>query len=243
MTKQPYSNFDLPRQHLDIEGHYAPPKARDQDEIDRRRQLRPGSLLKEQQVKGIAVARRILERVAVGENTSFTTQTLGMAAINTSWYIFGKDAPDVMRRRLILPKIADHETDERITPTALRHATLDGLQHAQYQAFVVADSHKEGLLTSRLSRSFGRHVGNVSLQLALMGDGQHMITGSAFEVQEEARRRALDLLDDSRQFGGRLEAHPSLVQLADPDSPLGVYWRREAPNGAYEAYEAALITE
>jgi hypothetical protein len=37
----------------------------------------------------------------------------------------------------------------------------------------------------------------------------------------------------------RIGTHPSLAQLSDPDSDLSVFWRRQAPNGAYEALEWA----
>lgn len=242
MNKQPFSNFDLPRQHLSDQGHYVPPKARDEAEIARRRMLPRGTLVAEQQVRGIEVAHRILETVKVGEDMAFTTRMLGMAAINSSWYIFGQGAPDVMRRRLMLPKMADDENEWRQTPDELRVQTINGLRESRRQAAAITEATAANRLTARRSRSFGRLLGNVSLHLGVLDDGRTIIGGDAFEVQKHVRDKALDLLEFARQFGQDTQSHPSIAQLANPDSPLGVHWRREAPDNAFYAYEAATMS-
>lgn len=244
MTKQPFSNFDLPRQHLSEQGHYVPPAARDEDEIRRRRALPAGTLLAEQQAHGVALAGNILSRVEAGEDMLFTTQMLGMATINSSWYVFaqGKHAPDVMRRRLILPKLADQETDWRQTAEGLREETVEGLATAGLLAQAFAADRAANRVSVRRDRAFGRHLGNVSLHLAVLRDGQTTIGGNAHEVQIEVRDRALELLDVARQFSIDHHSHPSIAQLANPDSPLGVHWRNTAPNGAYQAYREAIAS-
>lgn len=240
MTKQPFSNFDLPRQHLGEQGHYIPPKARSEAEIARRRALPAGTLVAEEQVKGLQIAHNILKQVEPGESMAFTTKMLGMAAINSSWYTFGKGAPDVMRRRLMLPKVADHETDWRMSAQELRQQAMTGLTEAHGMAAGVAAATAENKLTVRRARAFGRYIGNVSLRLAVLDDGKTTMGGDAFEVQKEVRDKALDLLEFSREFGANTQSHPSIAQLANPDSPLGVHWRNEAPNGAFTAYKQAI---
>lgn len=240
MTKQPYSHFDLPREFLSREGHYLPPKARDQAEIARRRSLPAGTLVHEQQAKGIEIASKIFASVETGEGMAFTTRLLGMTAINTSWYIFGQKAPDVMRRRLHLPKMANEETEERLSAAQLRLDTIQDFNVAHDLANGVAKAHLIDKLSVRRANGFGRHLGNLALNLAVLGDGQTTISGNAFEVQEEVRSKGLNLIDGSINFVLDHDSHPSFAQLADYDSPLGVHWRLEAPNAAFDAYNEAF---
>jgi hypothetical protein len=85
-------------------------------------------------------------------------------------------------------------------------------------------------------------VGNSSLKLAcvemadLYHDASHY---SPAEVQLAVRDQALGVLQDSRQLADQMGRHPSLAQLGEADSHLAVYWRRSAPNQAYDAYLAA----
>jgi hypothetical protein len=241
MNKEPFKNFDLPRQHLDARGNYIPSKARDEHEIARRRALPSGTLIAEQQAMGIKIAGEILSQVEVGQDMLFTTRMLGMAALNTSWYVYGKSAPDVMRRRLDLPLLADKDTDWRQDAAGLRAETQQKLEVAYDLADVVADDHAENRVRKYRIRAFGRHIGNVSLHLAVLRDGQTTIGGNAHEVQKEVRDSALELLESARATGiDTAREHPSMAQLADPDSTLGVYWRNEAPNGAYAVYKDVM---
>lgn len=239
MTQQPYTHFDLPKQHLSEQSHYVPPAARNLAEVARRRQLPAGTLLKEQQLGGMVVARDVLATVNPGIDTAFASRMIGMAMLNTSWYIFGKDAPGVMRRRLLLPKASDEPVMTR-SAAATRAKILEGLDTGIELAEQVVDQHKKRRVSHATARAFGRHIGNVSLLCAVLGDGQRTMTGPVFAVQEHARTEALELLDNSRQiFEITGDAHPSVAQLADTDSPLSVYWRRSAPDGAYTTLAAA----
>jgi hypothetical protein len=242
MPKQPYSNFDLPRQHLGVEGHYVPPKARDEAEIARRKTLPPGTLIAEQQAKSLRVAHTILHQLAPGEGMGFASHMIGMATINSSWYTYGQGAPDVMRRRLLLPIVADKETDWRKSAEELQIDALGGLDQAHRLASGIADAIAANTLTKRRVRQFGQYLGNVSLRVAVAGDGRTTLAGDAFEVQEQVRAKALDLLEFAREFGDQTGAHPSVAQLDDPDSPLNVYWRRKAPNDAFQAHQNAIGT-
>src|SRR6202008_618747 len=234
--KKPFTHFDLTREHLSEQGHYVPPKTRDAQEAARRRGLPAGTLIAEQQTKGLGLAHNILGRVEPGEDMQFVTRMLGMAVMNSSWYVFGKDAGDVMRRRLWLPKMADSETDWRQTPKELHLETVDGLVEAQYLSGQFAKKTEKLRVTETHKRGLGRLLGNMSLNLAVLGDGQTVLGGNAHDVQDQVRERSLGLMRFARQFGIDQQAHPSAAQLIDPDSPLGVYWRREAPDGAYQAY-------
>lgn len=238
--KQPFTHFDLTRQHLGEAGHYVPPKARDSAEIERRKQLPAGTLLAEQQQKGIKIARNILKNVEAGESMAFTTKLLGMAVMNASWYTFAQGAPDVMRRRLILPKMADLETEWRPSIHDLRTETLASLALAEEHAGAYTGAIAGNRLSKNRVQQFGRYMGNISLKLAVIDSGLYVPGGNAWEVQKAVRGSALGLLEDARTFDSTLLEHPSVAQLADPDSPLGIFWRKQAPQSAYEAYEQAI---
>ncbi len=201
-----------------------------------------GVVLLEQQRRGLQVAGNILTLVEADEDLKFTTKLLGMAALNTGWYAFAQNAPDVMRRRLLLPKLADHETDWRQTTEGLRADTMKGITIAEETASIMVERHANRSRIPVIPAALGRRMGNVSLQLAAIHHGAVNVAGDAFDVQKHVRDTSLDILEAAREFGIATGSHPSIAQLADPDSPLAVHWRREAPNGAYEAYEAAIAS-
>lgn len=237
MNKQPFTHFDLPRQHLSEQGHYIPPRAREEAEIQRRRMAPSGTVLAEQQAKGYRVAAYVLEHVDE-ESLTYSSNLISYAALNSGWYTFAKNAPDVMRRRLYLPKLADHETDWRQNLTDLRieaTANFSGIvalaDQLSYQV-EIARPYK------RTATNLGKLAGTTALQLAVVHRSA-LPAGNAFEVQKQARDMALQTLNNSREYGLRNSAHISVAQFADPDSPLSVEWRRTAPNQAFYALEEA----
>lgn len=240
MTKQPYSNFDLPRQHLSQEGHYVPPKARDPEEIARRRTLPAGTVLAEQQAKGVEIAHTLLGRTEVGSDMKFVTHMVGMLTINASWYLFGRGAPDVMRRRLILPHIARYEDDSRLSAAELRENALEGLGLATDMAADFAGRYAERKLSVHWARGFARHLGNVALDLAVLGDGNTTISGNAFAVQEHVRSQALDLLEYARQSGIDTGTHPSVAQLPDRYSQASLNIHKNGPDNVVQTYDDIL---
>lgn len=241
MTKQPYSNFDLPRQHLSQEGHYVPPKAREAQEIARRRTLPPGTVLAEQQAKGIEIAHILLGRTETGPDMKFVTHMLGMLTINSSWYLFAKDAPDVMRRRLLLTRVARYEDDSRLSAAELRENALSGLAGATDMAYDFAGRYAERKLSVSRARGFARHLGNVAIDLAVLGDGNTTITGDAFTVQKHVRSQALDLLEYARQSGINTGTHPSAAQLPDRYSQASLDIHKNGPNNVVQNYEDILV--
>ena len=237
---KPRTHFDLTREHLSEEGHYIPPRTRDAQEAGRRKGRPRGTLIAEQQAKGLGITQNILSRVEVGKDMEFVTRMLGMAVMNSSWYVFAKDAEERMRRRLWLPTMADHLTDYRQTPEELRLNTIDGLVEAQYMAEEFARKTAELRVTESHKRALGKHLGNMSLNLAVLGDGQTSIGGDAHTVQEEVREKSIKLMKFARQFGIDHGTHPSVAQVPDRDSTFGIHWRQQAPDGAYQVYQEAV---
>lgn len=246
--KRIYRDFDLPTNHLPGNQHYIPRRARSQAEIERRRGLAPGTLLAEHQVRGLTIGSLILEHIHEPDDLRFTTKVLAVSGINTAWYGFARGSEDkVMRRRLKLPVLATGDAERRPDPMDLFPATKVGLRDAMLEAHMLVAAHQvePGKVWER-KKDLGRMIGNSAIALACIasptGFDNHGETVSDFAAQNFVRQRGLWALHHGRTLAGELGSYPSVAQLADPDSDLGVYWRRHAPNGALEAYDQALAS-
>ncbi len=246
MSTRPYRDFDLPTRHLTGERHFIPPKARDEAEIERRRAQRPGTLLTEAQHKGVVIASRILAAVHAKDSLNFVAETLAPASLNTAWYLFGQDAP-TMRRRLKLEVLGTDDPEQRPTAYMLHQSSVEDLQTATAYSAELVGATRAGLeSTGRLRRELGRVLGHGALTLSCvpLGDtiGYEAAALSNFDLQAIARQRGLHALQQARVLTEAIGTPPSIAQLADPISDLSVYWQRNAPNEALEAYETAVQT-
>lgn len=235
---KPYRNFDLPKQHLD-DRHYVPERARTASEIERRRSVPSGTILAEHQRDGLLIASQMLQAIEEPEDLAFATDLIAMSGLNTSWYSYAAHSP-VMRRRLNLPVLADEETDWYETSIGLRAKTQESLVGAVAIAEALATATQERRPTDRHRQQLGRRLGNVSLGLACIELSNSADAYSAFDMQHFAREQSLRTLEKARTFGDQIGSHPSIAQLADPNSDMVLHLRRHAPNGAFEAYEEAI---
>lgn len=245
--QRPPKDFDLPTKHLGLDGHFVPPKARDEEEIARRRDLAPGTLVAEFQQRGLAVASTILKFIERPEDIHFSSRVLAASGINTAWYAFARGAEgEVMRRRLKLPYLAAHKPE-------LRRASSDILEDASWLFHEASTATHELINTSEqyfprrfdtARRKVGRITGRASLTLACVSLGDELIAHpeglASVDTQILVRQQCLRALQDARTLGDEIGLAPSVAQLADLDSHLSVFWRRNAPNGALQAYETAV---
>lgn len=238
-----YKDFDLPTKHLDGR-HFVPSKARDEEEIERRRQLAPGVLLAEHQERGLAVAATILRHINDDNSIKFSSRIIAASGLNSAWYGFARGAEfEVMRRRLKLPYLAIRNPEYRETSDEI----LYGAAYRFGEARANAESLKTALETlsprvDQYKRTLGRTVGKASLTLACVDLGDKLIEQplSSVDTQILVREHSLRALNDARTLGDTIGLSPSIAQFADPDSHLSVFWRREAPTGAVRAYETAV---
>jgi len=246
--KRIFKDFDLPTNHLPGNQHYVPRRARREAEIARRRELRPGTLMAEHQVRGLTVASLILDQLEDPVDVHFASKVLAVSGINSAWYSFARGAEEkVMRRRLKLPLLATGNPEHRPNLSMLLLASRDRLSDAVLQAHtLVAVSEVLPEKVEEHKKQLGRAVGGVSLELACVaspqGFGHFGTIVTDFDAQNFARQRGLWALHNARTLAGEMGSYPSIAQLADVDSDLSVYWRRSAPNGALEAYEEALTS-
>lgn len=239
-----YKDFDLPTKHLVSEEHFVPPKARDEEEIERRRALPTGTLLAEHQEVGLAMASTILKRVSRPEDVRFSSRILSASGLNTAWYSFARGAEnEVMRRRLKLPYLAAYAPEFRQTSDEILYDAAYYFTEAKNSAVNLRDALelRHGRKIDQYRRSLGRNVGKASLTLACVSLGSEITSYlPSADIQLLVRKQSLGALNDARCLDGTIGLPPSIAQLADPDSHLSVYWRRESPNGAKQAYEAAV---
>jgi hypothetical protein len=245
--KRIYKDFDLPTNHLPGKRHYVPRPARSATEIARRRGLRRGTLLAEHQVRGLTVAAAILEKVEEPVDVQFSAKVLAVSGINSAWYSFARGAEEkVMRRRLKLPLLATGDAERRPDVTTLLPSARQRVNDAALQAHLLVGAN-ELLSVAKIEdhkKQLGRAVGGASLELACIASQSGFSgfgkTVTDFDAQNFARQRGLWALHHGRTLATEMGSYPSIAQLADVDSDLSVYWRRQAPNGALEAYEQAL---
>lgn len=239
MSTRIYKHFDLPVKHLDGDFDYVPPKARDQAEIVRRRQLAPGTLLVEQQALGTEIAGRVVDYCIEHDDGEFSARLLAATAMNTAWYNFARDAQNVMRRRLYLPVHGKVEpiTRESLLTRASERFTLSA-QMAERVRRSVEGRH---CTTTRYRKELGVRLGDTALVLAAVDNAPEieMARGESGLAQRITRQACLRALEQSRGLHAEISANPTLAQLADADSPLSVYWRRHGTNQAVDALEAA----
>jgi hypothetical protein len=239
--------FDLPVANLSqLVGHYVPPPARDQLEIERRQNNPKNTVILEAQTDGVKILGKTFDAIAEDlEVRDYFAREMGSVCLNTAWYSYANIQPDpsrptidnVGRRRLELPKHARID-DEGIVryETALnnQHEIEDGLSKAALLALKLEAAHKHELetVTYRTRKQFGHMIGNVGLRLAatpLIGQRND----DPYDIQTAVRDSGRDAIEHSREL--HEEAYPTVAQLIDLDSELAVYLRRKAPTAMRDA--------
>lgn len=234
-----FKHFDLPVNHLTRHGHYTPPKARDEAEIERRRQRPPGALIAEQQEKGTAVAAKLLDFMKDKEDSDFVPKLIAAAGINTAWHNHAQGAEDVMRRRLWLPVHANRRAE--ITAPVLYEEASAGFDEAALLATYLRKSiEARNSAIWSFRKKYGRRLGNASLVLACVPKAEVIAEGwNEVEQQYHTRQAGLVVLEASRNLEEHVGTNPTLAQLADNDSPMSVYIRRHGTNLSVEGLEFA----
>lgn len=241
----PYTQFNLPRYHL-TEGspHFVPFKARYEGEIGRRKDMRHGSLIYEQQADGARIANHMLSRMERYDidDGGFTANILASASINSSWYMFTRDAK-VMDRRLHLPVLVS-ETENGDIEAETRKDLIGKCAQGMFYASRFAERYSRAYEASKDSKrgrvELGRMFGDTSLSLASLDVITTVSVDGPFEAQDLVRERCMNMLEQAKGLACEIHSYPSMAQLADEKSDLRLYWKRRAPNEALELLETGL---
>lgn len=244
-------NFNLPAQHInETDGsNYVPPRARDEAEIARRRQLRPGTLLLEHQAAGLEVARAVYRHpVTESEDAKYIRQRLAVPLFNSAWYTFANmdKSPDFFMSRILkLPVIAYDETEIedpwRASKEFLETKIRDGLGRSAALASRLTIQYQRGAEKTRLKTAadLGRAMGNTALLLINRDNFDTPLGMSDVDIQNLVMAYASELLGQARVSHDGTGYHESIAQIAHWESPLSRDWRDNAPPQAYEALEQA----
>ena len=238
---QGFRDFDLPKEHLISEKHFIPAKTHDKGEELRRREMRPGTLIAEQQARGLVIARVILENIDDEDAMVFASNTLAVAGLNSAWYSYAQRAQDVMRRRLKLP-IMLHDRARQPVTVIEDATTLLSKAGAEADRLVLAMERNPRKIGDH-QRNVGLRTGNMALRLAtyeplLLGGFVGELDDETMQIQ--VRQIALKTLSSARTMHVAVGSHPSVAQLSDPYSDLSVYWHRKSPGQIQGAVRDAL---
>lgn len=238
--RNPYTQFDLPTRHLTGNNHYIPPRARDSSEAERRHDLPSGTVLLEQQHRGLLVASRVLEVVNDADDIAYTAQLIGACGLNSAHYQFARGS-GFMRRHTALPYLAQPIDQPRPTSEDILASSRTKLSRVAETAGTLANIHAERRFGERdKAEVLGRSMTHAALEAACAPIADNISSRGAFAVQAAVRAHCLDTLDSARNLGIELGTPPSFAQLADPDSDLSVHVRRGAPSDVFYAFEEAL---
>jgi len=235
---QPFRDIDLPQQHFNDGAHYVPPRSRDSVEAFRRRTLPKGTVLAEQQQRGLVLATKVIDLIEDPTDRTFMYELLAGSGINTAAYSLQTDR--TQRSRLKLSILADDDAEWR--------QDLEGLRDNNHHNFLGATALAEVVVAKTINRSpsierhtraFGHHMGNTAIECAILSAGS-LGGGSAFDVQDWARQQGLRALDFARTAHRRIGTHPTMAQFDDRDSDVMVYARRNAPDQVVLALEQAI---
>lgn len=238
MSKEIYKVIHQPTNFLPNDGnHYIPPKTRDSAEIDRLHGLPHGTLMIEQEIKGLEIAEQLLAQIDDPEALAFAAQIIAAGGFNSSLYDLSRGTP-YMYRPLRLPQLIDEDGEHTETPETLKEKVRAGLMEAIQQANRLHGAHVEGVATRKYKEKLGRTIGNTSMLAAAIAWTMPSRSMDPHAASAEIRAQALDTVNLARDLQERIGTYPSLGQLGHRDSELAVFWRRSAPNPAYEALDA-----
>lgn len=236
-------DFDLPVKFTEAPD-FVPYPARDPAlaEVRRARQ----SLVARKQAEGLNIAPHVLRETLGDPESSYHARRLvASSLIGSGWHSGAQHATDVGRRRAKLFDFTQYAPEARpgtieVTQKGIVYLE-DTLPHADQ--IVLA---KERKLTRHMDTRqlhIARRFTNGALILSaanvanLAADNPHLPNP---ETQQMVKRESLDTFAYARDLGIALQATVSLVQLAEPDSPLYVHIRRTAPTEVYNAYTEAI---
>ncbi len=247
MTQELYprlpKDHDMVVEHLGDDLHAVVPKTLDEDREAYLKSKPKGTANAEAQAFGHAVASGALDTVYASGDVNFAIGIVAPSGYNTAWYSGAQAAgPHVQRRRLKYPRF-----DAPGGVVAPQKFWDDGRQQFR-GALKVGDTIARETRDHRPADSdderrlmqhrvlYMRQLGNACLALVGSQIDPTVTETSARYAQLLARQHGNDLMQASRQIGQVIGRHPSLKQLADPDSHLFVHIRRTAPKVARQAF-------
>jgi hypothetical protein len=220
---------DLPVAHLGKEGHYVPPKSQDEKIIALRRS-RPGTLRLLASGVGATVAAELVYASSDDlELAQFTSGIIAPTIINTVWYQF---AQGERQNRRNLPY---HPLYDSLEPAnGLMNGAAEDLQDASIAIRNLAGvSVLNPIRKANLRRSSSLILRDSAMALVAVPLADKLQQDpsrySELYVGGWMQEATKGMLTTARTLHENIGTHPSLAQLADSESDLSVYIRRNMP--------------
>jgi hypothetical protein len=223
---------DLPVAHLGKEGHYVPPKSQDEAIIALRRS-RPGTLRLLASSVGANVAAELVYASSDDlEQALFVSDVMSQAIINTVWYQFAQGEKQNRRNLPYFPLY------EKLEPAnGLMNGAAENLQDASIGIRKLAGVSAVNIIRkANLRRSSSLVLRDSAMALVAVPFADRLQYNpdmySELEVGMLMQEATNTMLTSARTLHEQIGAHPSLAQLADSESHLSVYLRRNMPREA-----------
>jgi len=166
---------------------------------------------------------------------------MGGAMLMSANYHFQVDDEQRMYHALKLPELA---TQEGVITTPEQHANriFRSLADLARRSEVLAGYARERRVPTRMSLGVGRQLGNTGLALSVYPWRETSEYEKPYDIQMMARSSAIEMHDSTIALGQELGTVPSVAQISDRLSPLGIHIQRSKTisNAINDAYQQSL---
>lgn len=212
-----------------------------------KRRAHPGTLIADQEMRGIQIFDMLdPARFDTPQEQRAASEIREHTGLGSSYY--GLRNNTTMYSVLTMGLIADgtrtysserfHTTQEEHADRMHKFTNIAGmLAVTRYEAL---KQHTDPERAAQLSRHIGRNLGNAALHSRVHDMPGRFTHLHPVDIQLMVRDRSVDLLEEVIERSHMDGALPSVAQLAEPDSPVAVHIRRQAPSAVRKAYEQAL---
>lgn len=242
--RNPPKRYHLNRYQYNDINDWEPPRTRDPQLAMMRRQ-HPRTLVIEQQSRSLHALTRFAEHeFDTPSEREYAKLLIARTSIGAASYDLHSDT---MYSQLNLARMAEGSSkDGNIwyeTPQGINAKVRQQLGWSAEMGGLYLDSRRSAVdpeLTERRRRHTGRLMGNVALGAIMIDMPKRIHNMDTVDAQVAVREHTMDFIEEVREYAQDIGVLPSVAQLAEPDSPLVVDIRRNAPTPVLRAYEQAI---
>lgn len=241
MSKPP-KHIDHIRNHLPKDDrHFKLPALRTPSEIEYWHEQMHGARIATFELRGLQAARTFTQRASTAEDIRFINNVLAPAGEVSAWYLKFFSSTR-MRRVGHIPMLGFEDIDLRPTARDVHEQSKDALGQAIAIGHGFVRAHETRARDIHMHReALGTAIGDAALLLSTIEIADTVRPMRPYATQMAVRDHGLAMFERSRTMWKEIGSHPSLAQLAYPDSDLSVYIRRsdDTPPNMIEAFEEA----
>ncbi|HEY1085579.1 MAG TPA: hypothetical protein VGE34_02540 [Candidatus Saccharimonadales bacterium] len=220
---KPRSEIFYPAVQTASDKNYVPKPTRD----EKRAELfsgKTGIVIPWQQKIGTIASARAFNRIAQTgneENIKNISNLLALTSFGTAYHVFAeRDADRVMYRRAKIPTMINPDTKERTSQDDLLVLAQGRLAEAADLAIGIEQACIDGRSLRGKSHMLGRVFAPAAATLATIEAGVADMDGNEKDMQWHAWQAAQGSYLRMLELSGKLDARPTVAQLADEHAPL-----------------------